>query len=360
MKKWRQPPAKAESGVFDQVPDEYVVDEGAAGQEAGWVTVSPGALANWSAVLRWSLWLLLLAGPLLGVAAFLRPVPASGVTPTVPKTASAVVRDTAGPAGFAELYVAAYVEAGKGSEASLAPYYPLMRDVSLQAEAGAQHADRLAAVQVSEVSSGYWSVTVAAQVTSTAAASAAASDDEAGQSESQGEAGSGSVPVLRYFQVAVKALGSSGYVAAALPSEVAAPAASGDQPELGYGAPVPADTHDAAVGAVGEFLAAYLTGSGELDRYLSPGTDLSPVSPAPYTKVTLTQLAEAGGDFTADAPAAEGARRELLVDVAVTGSGGQVRPLTYALALKARAGRWEIAALDAAPRLITTSKERTQ
>ena len=353
MKAWRRPVLEAgQEAVWDEVPEEYAAGEEAVGEQAGWVTVSPGALANMSAVLRWGLWLLLLAGPLLGLAAFLRPAPAAGVVASASKTSSVVVRDTAGPAGFAQLYVAAYVEAGKGSEASLAPYYPLMRDISLEAKAGAQHADRLAVVRVRQVASGYWSVTVAARVTS-AGKSSTGSAQELGRDEAT------SVPVLRYFQVPVETAGG-GYVASALPAEVAAPDTSGKAPQLDYGTPVPADTHDAAVAAVGEFLSAYLTGGGELDRYLSPGTDLTAVSPAPYTKVTLTQLAEKGGDFTANAPAAEGARRDLLVDVAVTGADGQVRPLSYALALKARAGRWEIAALNAAPSLNTTSKETAQ
>ncbi|MFJ5035537.1 conjugal transfer protein [Streptomyces sp. NPDC088560] len=312
------------------------------------MTVSPGGVANVSAVLRWGAWLLLIGGPLLAVAALLRPVTAVGAPALAPK-APVVVRDTAGPAGFAQLYVAAYVEAGKGSEASLAPYYPLMRDISLQAEPGAQHAERLAAVRVSQVSPGYWSVTVAALITSSSKSSAAS-----GQGGSPDEAGAD--PVLRYFRVPVKAAGPSGYEAAALPAEVAAPATSGEAPPLDYGTPVPPDTHDPAVATISEFLAAYLTGGGELDRYLSPGTSLTAVSPAPYTKVALTQLAEQGGDFAANAPVTEGARRGLLVDVAATGTDGQVRPLTYALALKARAGRWEIAALDAAPRLNTTKE----
>ncbi|GHE13804.1 conjugal transfer protein [Streptomyces alanosinicus] len=355
MKAWRRPPGEADQ-EGGQVPEEYAAEAGAGsgGKRAGWVTVSPGAVANVSAVLRWGAWLLLIAGPLLAVAAFLRPVTAVGAPVPAPKS-SVVVRDTSGPAGFAQLYVAAYVEAGKGSEASLAPYYPRMRDISLQAEPGAQHAGRLAAVRVTQVAPGYWSVTVAALVTSSS--KAAAVSDQSAQGGGQAEAG----PVLRYFQVAVKAAGSGGgYEAVALPAEVGAPATSGAMPHLDYGTPVPADTHDPAVATISEFLAAYLTGGGELDRYLSPGTSLAAVSPAPYTKVTITQLAEQGGDFTENAPTTEGARRQLLIDVDATGADGQVRPLTYALALKARAGRWEIAAVEAAPRLNTTSKENQQ
>lgn len=319
--------------------------DGAAG---GWVTASSGAVANLTTLLRWGAWLLLLVGPLLGILAFVRPPAEAGTAPPVPKTTSSAT--AAGPAGFAQLYVAAYVEAGKGTEASLAPYFPQMRNISLEATPHVQQADRLAAVRVTGVSSGYWSVTVAARITSTKAAKQAGT--------ASAETAAASVGVLRYFQVPVKSAGSGGgFVAAALPAEVAAPDA-GEGLTLDYGTPVPADTHDAATAAVGEFLSAYLSGSGELDRYLSPGTDLAAVSPAPYGRIEVSQLAEQGGDFQMDAPATEGARRQLLVDIWATGSDGQVRPLTYAIALKARDGRWEIAALEAAPGLSTTSKEK--
>lgn len=316
------------------------------GVEGGWTTVSTGAVANWTALLRWGAWLLLMAGPLLGLAAFLY-VPTVRVPPPVSTPVAASVADTAGPAGWAQLYVAAYLEAGRGTEASLSPYFPLVRDISLEAPPRAQIADRLAAVRVTEVSSGYWSVTVAAHVTSPGKAAA----------KSTPETEASAVATLRYFQVPVYAVAGGGFTATALPAEVAAPA-TGTGPEVGYGAPVPADGHDAAVAAVSEFLSAYLTGSADLDRYLSPGTDLNAVSPPPYKQVEVTQLAEKDGAFIANAAATEGERRELLVDVVATDRSGQGRPLTYALALKARDGRWEIAALEAAPGLNPPLKEK--
>ncbi|MGW1364743.1 conjugal transfer protein [Streptomyces chartreusis] len=320
------------------------------GPDGGWATVSSGAAANWTAALRWAAWLLLIAGPLLGLMALVRqPAATAPSAAPAPAASAAGTADSAGPAGFAQLYVAAYVEAGKGTEATLAPYFPPMRGISLEAAAGTQRADRLAAVRVRKVASGYWSVTVAAHVTAQTKASA-----KTGATD-----GTATAPdeVLRYFQVPVREFSGGGYVAAALPGEVAAPSA-GAGAQLDYGTPVPADSHDAATGTVSAFLDAYLTGSGELARYLSPGTGLSPVSPAPYERIEVAQLAERGGDFRVDAATDEGAKRELLVDVWATGSDGQLRPLSYALALRARDGRWEIAALDAAPSLSTTSKEK--
>lgn len=48
---------------------------------------------------------------------------------------------------------------------------------------------------------------------------------------------------------------------------------------------------------------------------------------------------------------ADGSKRRLLVTVDATDSDGNTFPLAYALTLQARAGRWEIAALDDAPAL---------
>lgn len=355
---WKRRPAKEAAGTEAQ---DWDIDEGpqdvadwSAGVQAGWVTVSTGAAANLTAVLRWAAWVLLIAGPVVGIAAWLRPATAAGVMQQAPK-ASVVVRDMAGPAGFAELYVSAYVQAGKGSEASLQPYFPNIRDLTLEATPGVQHAERLAAVRVKEVSAGYWSVTVAARIS---AGSGEVSKAKGGTTGPPDEAGAVDArEVLRYFQVPVKSAGSGGgYVAAALPAEVASPDV-GEAAPLDYGTPVPADTRDRATAAVNEFLTAYLTGTGQLDRYLSPGTDIKQVSPAPYAQVKVTGIAERGGDFGTNAPVTEGARRELLVDAGATDSGGQVRPLTYALQLTARDGRWEIAALDAAPALSTTTSK---
>ncbi|MGW7276630.1 conjugal transfer protein [Streptomyces sp. NPDC054864] len=333
---WRKAPAEVR--YEDQVPAEF-----AAETEAGWATVSSGAAANLTAMVRWAAWALLLAGPALGLYALAQPPAAVGASQ--PRaTTPAVARDAAGPAGFAELYVAAYVKAGEGSEASLQRYFPGVRDVVLDAKPDVQRAERLATVQVKEVSGGYWSVTVAARVTGAKSTAKQEGSGSSGADSSQTAAGE----VLRYFQVPVKSAASGGgFVATALPAEVSAPA-PGEAPELGYGHPVPADKDEPATDAVSDFLGAYLSGTGELDRYLSPGTDMSAVSPAPYEEITVAQVAELGGEFRPGAATTEGTRRRLLVDLEATDHAGQTRPLTYALALTARDGRWEISALDTA------------
>ncbi|MGA5564258.1 conjugal transfer protein [Streptomyces platensis] len=333
--KWRRkeeqtPPPVAEPAVPD----------------TGWATtsMSTGAMANWTAVVRWSAWGLLLTGPLLGglaLASTAQPVavPTRAEAPRAQPASS----DAVAPAGFAELYVAAYVKAGDSDADAqeLAAYYPAARSMSWSGEGGAERAESASSVQVRQIEGGYWSVTVAARITGS----------------SKGTK-SGSV---RYFQVPVRATGgrgASGWTAAALPAEVAAPTGSkGAAPELSYGAGhAPLDS-DPAVQTVRGFLAAYLTGGGELDRYLSPGTTLHAVRPAPYTAVTVTQIADHGqgpAEGAEKQTPPDGVQRRLLVDVEGDGKYTGGRPMTYAIELRARDGRWEVAALEAAPALATS------
>ncbi|MFG2894925.1 conjugal transfer protein [Streptomyces sp. NPDC048248] len=317
--------------------------EESAQPDTGWATtsMSTGAMANWTAVVRWSAWGLLLTGPLLGGLALASTAqPAAVPTRAEAPRAQPASSDSVAPAGFAEVYVAAYVKAGDSDADAeeLAAFYPAARSMSWSSEGGAERTESASAVQVRQISASYWSVTVAARITSSA------KDADSGR--------------VRYFQVPVRATGgrgASGWTAAALPAEVAAPTgAKGAAPELSYGAAHAPLNSDPAVQTVRGFLAAYLTGRGELDRYLSPGTALHAVRPAPYTAVALTQIADHGQGPAEGAEAQappDGVQRRLLVDVEGDGQHTSSRPMTYAIELRARDGRWEVASLEAAPAL---------
>lgn len=75
----------------------------------GWST---GAQANTSTVLRWTVWSLLLLGPLLAGAALLS-APAGTTTPAPPAPAAPATAGSQGSAGFASLFVDAYLRAGR-------------------------------------------------------------------------------------------------------------------------------------------------------------------------------------------------------------------------------------------------------
>lgn len=92
---------------------------------------------------------------------------------------------------------------------------------------------------------------------------------------------------MRYYTVPVSVdrtgtafavTGAPGVVAGPLPAKA---------PRAPYGVSVP-DGHLSS--AAEEFLTASLTGAGEADRYLTPGKNLPPLSPTPYTTITVQQM----------------------------------------------------------------------
>ncbi|MEU0111932.1 conjugal transfer protein [Streptomyces sp. NPDC006251] len=331
----------AADGDWDEaaVLDEPAAPHAAEDDETGW-QASVAGLSGMARLARVGIWVVIIAGPLLGSAALLSSAaPSQGVAKTAPETRQA---SAIGPSGFAQLFVAAYLEAGEGTEQNLAPYYA--GSVTLTHAPGTRTATRTAAISAREVSPGYWSVTVAASI---AAKTSKDSYRDAG---------------VQYYQVAVQALGprsaggpsatesAVGYTAVSLPAQVAAPEAlrPGD---LGYGTSRGSGASDPATQTAAAFLNAFLAGDGELDRYTSPGVELQPVTPAPYAEVKITGVEDNSGDSAEQSVPADGAKRRLLVTVDATDSDGNTFPLTYALTLQARAGRWEISALDDAPAL---------
>ncbi|MCM2430884.1 conjugal transfer protein [Streptomyces sp. RKAG337] len=255
--------------TWDDVPETEPEQELAADdEETGWQT-SVAGLSGAARLARIGAWVLIASGPLLGIAAFLGSSgPAQGAPVTAPIVQAA--SDT-GPSGFAQLYVAAYLEAGQGSESVLSPYFS--GSVTLTNTPGTRSATRTVAVSSHEVQAGYWTVTVAARV---AQKTAKGSYVDAG---------------LQYYQVPVQVLGPAsaggnkrsdeatlGYTATSLPAQVAAPA-SLTASALGYGTNRGSNPADPATQTITGFLSAYLAGKGGLDRYTSPGVSLQPVTP---------------------------------------------------------------------------------
>ncbi|MFF9569974.1 conjugal transfer protein [Streptomyces sp. NPDC014685] len=321
------------------------VDQELGEQGGWWTSPSTGAVAVATGVVRRLAWALLISGPVLGGWALVSQ-PGSDARPA--PVAQSSSGDTAGPGGFAEMYVAAFLRAGEGSQNELGAFYSGAGDLELGGRPDAVQVGQIAAVRVKTVAPGrYWSVTVAARVL------------EPSPRASAGAGTGGGQPVIRmrFFQVPVEADRAGGPLAAlALPAEVAAPAAGVPGATLAYGTPLPAQASDPAVETLKQFFAAYLSDGGELGRYLSPGTRLSPVRPAPYGSVAVTRVAvesafrDGDGDGRIGAPAGREQLR-LVVDVGAVRPDGVERPLSYALTLAGRDGRWEVAAVDATPKV---------
>ncbi|WP_157877464.1 conjugal transfer protein [Streptomyces odonnellii] len=301
--------------------------------------------------MRRTAWVLLIAGPLLGAVA----LASQPSAPSGPATVIERGEGATGPAGFAEMYVAAYLDAGEGSEEELAVFYPDAASLDLSGPAGAVRVQRVAAVGVKDVSVQYWTVTVAVRVLQPSPQNGAQQDE--GQVEASGAVKE--VAQQRYFQVAVFArkAGGQDLVATTLPAEVASPTA-GEGPGLEYGSVRAATGSDPAVGTLRAFFGAQLAGQGEVSRYVSPGAVLDAVRPAPYRQVRITQIAVAGRDSDVpelgDPQGAEVA--QLLVQVEAQRPDGVVRPLAYAVDLRGRDGRWEVAAVGGAPLLATGTR----
>jgi len=152
----------------------------------------------------------------------------------------------------------------------------------------------------------------------------------------------------RYWQVTVAtSAGGSQQSVVGWPALVAAPQPLQAPLTLAY--PSQVTPTDPVSQTLTGFFAAYLAGTTDLNRFISPGSSLSalvpPISGTPQVSDVRSTSAPA------EKPA-DGAKLHVLATVVLNASGTDPgTATTYALTLTARAGRWEVAAIDAAPQL---------
>ncbi|CCK24794.1 hypothetical protein BN159_0415 [Streptomyces davaonensis JCM 4913] len=271
-------------------------------------------------VSRLAIWTVIAAGPValaIALASSRDTVQAAtSAKPTSMRT-TAVAAD---PGGYAQLFVSSWLRssADDASTAQARRAQSMGPDVALpDPAADAQPtAETVTVVRSAQRADGAWSVTVAAQYP-------------------DGR--------VRYYAVPVAAdpAGASFTVTGA-PSVVAGPSQA-QVPASPYGVGVPEGD---LASTVGEFLTAYLTGSGEVDRYLAPGVSLAPVSPAPYTAVSVQRVSAVEEAAAAGQVPQDGTRVRVLAQVEARDADGRW-PLAYELALTAGSGRWDIARLEA-------------
>jgi len=318
------------------------------------------------------LWLLVGGGAIGGLAAwFTRPAGAASAPPSV-------VRSPTGPIGWTQAFIATYLRVGEGQEGQLHSFYPGVPTLDkVMPASGAQATVGPYALRAAETSPGYWAVTVAVAEPATATAGAAGGSDgtqassgdgsasSAGPGDSGGNRGS-SGDAMACYQVSLLARGDAaaggveptgsptGYAATRLPSRVSCPPTLAGPPNVAL-SETDVNQGDAVNDVVRRFLAALLTGDGEVSRYSSPDAGIRPILPAPYTGVELVSLARdttspTTSDTTEAAAPGDGQRLRVLATIRVSGPDG-IRMLSYPLRLTARAGRWEVSALDSTPPL---------
>lgn len=281
-------------------------------------------------------WAALAAGPVaLAVACAM---PRTVVAAAQPKATSPTALRTADPAGVAALFCDLWLrsDATQADSSTAQSVHALAPGVDLPARSGSASAQsllRTVAVRSARLDGSSWSVVVAAQFTV--------------RDNARGWSGASAATIVRYFAVPVvasdSASGAGSFTVTAAPAEVAGPIAA-KVPDSPFVNLLPAD--GALVSSLGEFFDAYLTGVGEVDRYLSPGTQLTAVSGAGYTSVAVEQAA-ADSDVAGGAVPGDGTVVRVEAHVTATDTAGGQWPLAYTLAMTARSGRWEVTALNA-------------
>ena len=274
------------------------------------------------------LWLLVLSGPAAALVVTAHLSTLSSQLEVVQAAAAAPdpTAGSSGAAGFAELFISAYLAAGEGSTR----LDTFVDDVAVDGvEAGSWSVVRTTSLGATEIASGYFAVTVAAELT------AHVTDSD-----------STSAPArfgTLFYSVGV-AETDSGWTVVALPSLIPAPLRV-SAPDLlvdrldGIGEPSLGDM-------VGRFLSAYLTGDSELARYVAPSAPVLPVHPPPFTDIEVLRSGIATDP---------GGRTVVTVVVRAADDAGRAQLLEFWLAVSQRDGRWEVAEILPAPPLASNN-----
>jgi hypothetical protein len=307
---WKKPVAKDEKSSPPVDPDTQL--------QARWTN---GANLKTRAI-TYGLFAALVAGP---VALALVVGQVSSAAPPI-ATQAVLPVDTSGEQAavgeFAQQFVLAWLQTPRGKESALAAF---VATANLQLPNKAVTASQPSTAQLVHAGPGVWSVSVGVTVTD-----------------------AGGV-VRRYFQVPVRYVAGA-MIATSLPAPMPAPGTA-TSPELAY--QYTAALSDPSAAMVGQFLAALLAGSGDVTRYVSPGTAIAAVTPAPYTAVRVLEV-RTDQDLR-DAPMAvpRGSDLRVLVTAVATVSAEQQVTVQYPLTLRVRASRWEVASVDPVPRTNT-------
>lgn len=274
------------------------------------------------------LWSALLAGPLalaLATLAFLssgtQPAPAVAPAPVQRAGEQAAVEE------FAGRFVVTWLQTRRGDEEQLSRFVSAASFTLPEVPWVATQADT---AEISRIGEGVWAVTVGVTVTPPKAAKAVPGG-----------------PTRRYFQVPVQ-YAAGALVAQTLPAPVSQPAsAAGDALNYRYRTALT----DPAAAAVQDFLAALLTGTGDVTRYVTPGVSIAAITPPPYTDVAVTDVL-ADQDLTGEEASSSpppGGQLRVMATASAAANARQETTVQYALTLASRAGRWEVRSVDPTP-----------
>lgn len=304
-----------------------------AGRKAAYVQAKArpvGVVAAWTCVG------LLAVGSGLGAVSFLAPKP----EPVVQQSGMSPKQQRAG--AEATGFVSAWLSATSTDSEALNRYLGANKGATI-ASRNPVEARNLSVASMETSANGSLVVMVSGEVKApTAGASPATGKESAAPTPSATSAG-GSSWIQRWWTVALSEQ-SGGFAVLGLPSPVAGPG-RGSAPSLAYSyAAAPELTK-----AITDFLAAYAAGVGDVSRYVSPGSGIGAITPAPYTEVRVRSV-NTVEEVPAGKPKDKTEARALVeVDLVV---GDVQQQSQYALKLTARGGQWEVSSVEPAPVLI--------
>jgi hypothetical protein len=276
---------------------------------------------------RWAFYsvaVLMALGALCGFLAFIRPA-----TPVQLTTDTSTSTEHQESGAFAQAYLAAWLTATTSDHAELDRYTP----TSGTAITGTDPTEYRDLTVVSTEESGNLStVIVSASLQTTT------DDDSLGA----GDAVTSWIPY--WYQVFVQSNDVGEMAPLGLPSPISMPTIS-TAPQLEYPSRVANREVEATVA---DFMTAYLTGTGDVTRYVSPETTINSITPAYWTDAAVRSLASS--EEVSDRTPTAGQSAQVLVDVNLT-RDTTTKPAQYVLDLKVRDGRWEISSLNSAPNL---------
>ncbi|NKY54007.1 conjugal transfer protein [Nocardia vermiculata] len=147
----------------------------------------------------------------------------------------------------------------------------------------------------------------------------------------------------RYYQVAVSVTPDGRRRALTLPAAVDPPG-RGPDISLAYATPCSAETPLADVAS--GFLKAYLTGSGDVARYIAAGAGITSLQPAPFTDLDSVSVTSADSSCGSSSEAAQ-----VLATVSPKGKSGASASLSYPLSMVRSSGQWQVQGIDRVPAL---------
>ncbi len=275
---------------------------------------------------RWAFYgvaVLVSLGALCGFLAFTRPAAPVQLTTD---TSDTVPHQEAG--AFAQAYLAAWPTATTSDHDEL-DRYTRTTGTALTGTTPTEYRDLT--VVSTEESANLTTVIVSASLQTTTADEEADSDDA-------------TTWTPYWYQIAVQSNDDGEMAPVGLPAPISMPAIS-SAPQLGYPSRV---ANREVETTVADFMTAYLTGTGDVTRYVSPQATINAITPAYWTTAAVRSLASS--EEVPDRTPTAGQSAQVLVDVNLTRER-TTKPAQYVLDLTARDGRWEISSLNSAPTL---------